>query len=167
MRVTYCPGLCHRSDPSSAPCVLAGFPTINWYGKREFSIGKGESYSGSRSVAGLLDFVNSKTGWGIAPGGGLDQKAGLVKKLDLLVKEWVTHAKLPEHLIEPARETVLVRARVTADGLMQEGEKRDAKTYISIFEKVLWKDENHVQVLRRSHTLPSTKSARVLTLPRA
>ena len=41
-------------------------------------------------MAGLLDFVNSKTGWGIAPGGGLDQKAGLVKKLDLLVKEWVT-----------------------------------------------------------------------------
>ena len=115
----------------------AGFPSIQWYGKREFSVGAGESYSGSRSVEAMLDFVNSKTGWGVAPGGGLNAKAGLVKPMDALVKEWVTHSRLPEHLIEPARESLLVTARATSDSLTQEGEKTDAKVYIAIFEKAL------------------------------
>ena len=123
----------------------AGFPTISWYGKREFSVPTGEAYSGGRSAAAMLDFVNSKTGWGVAPGGGLNPKAGLVKTMDALVKEWVTHSLLPEHLIERARETVLVTARATSDSLTQEGEKIDAKTYITIFEKAL-KDTGYIKV---------------------
>lgn len=124
---------------------LAGFPTINWYGKREFSVPTGETYSGSRSGQGMLDFVNSKTGWGVAPGGGLNERAGLVKTMDALVKEWVTHSRLPEHLIEPARESLLVTARATSDSLMQDGDKIDAKTYITIFEKAL-KDKGYIKV---------------------
>jgi protein disulfide-isomerase A6 len=123
---------------------VTGFPTINWYGKREFSVPTGEAYSGGRSAAAMLDFVNSKTGWGVAPGGGLNPKAGLVKTMDALVKEWVTHSLLPEHLIERARETVLVTARATSDSLTQEGEKIDAKTYITIFEKAL-KDTGYIK----------------------
>ena len=123
----------------------AGFPSIQWYGKREFSVGAGESYSGSRSVEAMLDFVNSKTGWGVAPGGGLNAKAGLVKPMDALVKEWVTHSRLPEHLIEPARESLLVTARATSDSLTQEGEKIDAKVYIAIFGKAL-KDSGFIKV---------------------
>lgn len=78
-------------------------------------------------------------------GCGLNPKAGLVKTMDALVKEWVTHSRLPEHLIERARETVLVTARATSDSLTQEGEKIDAKTYIAIFEKAL-KDTGYIKV---------------------
>ena len=93
----------------------------------------------------MLDFVNSKTGWGVALGGELDAKAGLVKPMDALVKEWVTHSRLPEHLIAPARESVLVMARATSDSLTQEGEKLHAATYITIFEKAL-KDPGYIKV---------------------
>lgn len=148
---------------------VTGFPTINWYGRREFSIGAGEAFSGSRTVAGMLDFVNSKTGWGVAPGGGLNAKAGLVKGMDALVKEWVTHSLLPEHLVVPARETVLLRARATFDGLIQEGEKTDAKTYLTIFEKSL-KDAGYIKaeqarlrrLLHEGQTLMSKAKARAL-----
>jgi len=135
----------------------AGFPTITWFGKREFSVPNGEVYTGARSAAAMLDFVNSKTGWGVALGGELDAKAGLVKPMDALVKEWVTHSRLPEHLIAPARESVLVTARATSESLTQEGEKLHAATYITIFEKAL-KDPGYIKV-------PKPRTQRALASP--
>ena len=106
----------------------------------------------------MLDFVNSKTGWGVALGGELDAKAGLVKPMDALVKEWVTHSRLPEHLIAPARESVLVTARATSESLTQEGEKLHAATYITIFEKAL-KDPGYIKV-------PTPRTQRALSRAR-
>ena len=79
--------------------------------------------------------------------------------MDALVKEWVTHSRLPEHLIAPARESVLVTARATSDSLKQEGEKLHAATYITIFEKAL-KDPGYIEV-------PTPRTQRELASPPA
>jgi len=146
-----------------------GFPTILWFDKREFSIGKGEDYDGTRSEAALLEFINKKTGWGVAPGGGLSSKAGRVRTMDNLVKEWVAHSRLPEHMIAEARKAVLTRSRAEAANIPGEGEKNDAKTYVTVFEKAQ-KDADYVKVeqarlrrlLHQGQAQMSKSKARVL-----
>ena len=143
---------------------VTGFPTINWYPKREFSVGQPESFEGSRSQAALLDFVNKKTGWGVAPGGGLSSKAGRVKKMDQFVKEWVAHGRLPENLIDEAREAVSIRAHAAVEANWVEGERNDGKTYVTIFEK-LKKNPDYLIVRAPAHTTaaPLSLTAAVLT----
>lgn len=69
---------------------IKSFPTIKFYPKGST---EAVDYSGGRSEADFISFLNEQTGTHRAPGGGLDSFAGTIPSLDTLIDSLKTGGK--------------------------------------------------------------------------
>jgi len=72
------------SAKTAAAFEIKGYPTIKWFPAHAT---EPEAYSGGRSEADLVAFVNEKAGTFRSPGGRLSEKAGLIAALDALLEK--------------------------------------------------------------------------------
>jgi len=105
---------------------VSSYPTIKFFprGSKE-----PEPYSGGRTEADLLSFINSKAGTHRVAGGGLDATAGTIEALDSLV------AKLTSGSSSSISELAAEATKAAAD-LKTGAQFRYAEYYVKVFEKL-------------------------------
>ena len=100
---------------------IEGFPTIKFFPRGKST---GETYSGARSEAALVEYLNEKAGTQRVAGGGLNVKAGTVAALDGIVGLF-TQGK--RSLVETAEEV-----GKAAKGVKEQG----AEYYVRVLGKM-------------------------------
>lgn len=103
---------------------VTGYPTIKFFPKGST---EGEAYSGARSEAAFIEFVNSKAGTHRAVGGGLDDDAGTIPTLDSLVAKYTSSESFNDLVKE---------VKKVAKGLQD----KYAQYYVKVAEKL---SQNH------------------------
>ncbi|RXW25545.1 hypothetical protein EST38_g314 [Candolleomyces aberdarensis] len=118
-----------KNKPLAKQEGVSSYPTIKFYGHDN----KAEEYSGGRSEADLVKFLNKKCGTFRAVGGGLNSKAGLVPELDAIATQFVAASK-------DARQKLLDEASALASKAGAAG-----KHYIRAMEKVVTGTEGYIE----------------------
>ncbi|KAL7266548.1 hypothetical protein RUND412_010903 [Rhizina undulata] len=109
---------------------IAGFPTLKWFPK-----GSTEPipYDTGRTEAALVEFINTHAGTNRAVGGGLNDKAGRIEKLDEIVKKLVKG------------DTTALEAAITeAKEVVADLSSKYAPYYVKVLEKIA-KTQGHVE----------------------
>ncbi|KAI9759229.1 MAG: hypothetical protein M4579_002517 [Chaenotheca gracillima] len=107
---------------------VSSYPTIKYFPKGSTTA---VPYSGGRTEASLIEFLNENAGTHRAVGGGLDAKAGTIEALDAVVAQYVQGGSLA---------SLAGDAQKAAKGLKQ----KTAEYYVKTIEK-LQKNEGYVQ----------------------
>ncbi|CAK7267030.1 Protein disulfide-isomerase erp38 [Sporothrix epigloea] len=104
---------------------VTSYPTIKFFPRGSKTP---EIYTGGRSEAELVLFINSKAGTHRTPGGGLDITAGTVKALDVLVAKFAAgRASLEEAAKEVKKAANVLQGQVGA---------KFAEYYVRVFDKL-------------------------------
>ncbi|KAK5993316.1 Protein disulfide-isomerase erp38 [Cladobotryum mycophilum] len=103
---------------------VKSYPTIKFFpaGSKE-----GIAYDDGRSEQDLLTYINEKAGTHRVPGGDLDDTAGTVAPLDVIVAQFVAGTSLPE---------AAAQAMTIAVAVKEAAEKKYAEYYLRVFEKL-------------------------------
>ena len=116
---------------------VSSYPTIKFFPKGSK---EGEPYSGGRSEADLIAFLNSKAGTHRAPGGGLDAIAGTIEALDALVEKFTGGSSIAE---------VAAEATKAAESLKEGAQYKYAEYYMKVFSKLTQSDGYAAKELKR------------------
>ncbi|KAG5983203.1 Protein disulfide-isomerase erp38 [Claviceps digitariae] len=116
---------------------VSSYPTIKWFPAASKN---GEEYSGGRSEADFLVFINEKVGTHRVVGGGLDFVAGTIDALDSLVTRFTGGAKL---------EDIAAEVKKTAGEYNDEAKYQYAKYYVRVFDKLSSSDNYAAKELAR------------------
>ncbi|KAJ3547460.1 hypothetical protein NMY22_g1645 [Coprinellus aureogranulatus] len=120
-----------KNKPLASKYDVNSYPTIKFFPKGNDKTA--EDYSGGRTDAALVEFLNKKCGTHRAVGGGLNAEAGRVADLDAIAKQFIAAAK-------DTRETLL------KDAVALAGQAGDAaKHYIRAMEKVAGGAEAYIE----------------------
>ncbi|TVY21806.1 Protein disulfide-isomerase erp38 [Lachnellula arida] len=116
---------------------VSSYPTIKFFpkGKKE-----AEDYSGGRSEADLVSFINEKAGTHRAIGGGLDATAGTIEALDTLVAKLTGGSSISE---------VAAEATKAAADLKAGAQYKYAEYYVKVFTKLAKSDGYAAKELAR------------------
>ncbi|KAH7419275.1 thioredoxin-like protein [Cadophora sp. MPI-SDFR-AT-0126] len=109
---------------------VSSYPTIKFFPKGSTTP---EAYTGGRTEADLVEFMNSKAGTHRAPGGGLDAVAGTIEALDTLVAKFTSGSSIAE---------VASEATKAAADLKSQAQYKYAEYYVKVFDK-LSKNDNY------------------------
>ncbi|CAD6506076.1 BgTH12-07007 [Blumeria graminis f. sp. triticale] len=110
---------------------VSSYPTIKFFQK---GTTEPELYSGARTEAEILTFLNKKAGTHRLPGGGLDSTAGIIKSLDSFVSEFIDGSDISE---------IADKVSKAAQDIETNSENRFAEYYVKVFQK-LEKDGEYV-----------------------
>ncbi|KAH8663916.1 thioredoxin-like protein [Xylariales sp. PMI_506] len=111
---------------------VSSYPTIKFFPAGSTT---GELYSGGRSEADLVSFINQKTGTHRVAGGGLDLTAGTIDVLNHIALKFAEGGAALSDLAAEAKKAV--------EGLGKEAQYKYAEYYVRVFEK-LSKSDNYV-----------------------
>lgn len=119
---------------------VSSYPTIKF-----FAAGSKTAidYDGGRSEESLVAYINEKAGTHRLPGGGLDNLAGTVAALDVLVKKLTGGASIADVAAEVKKE---------AGKLKEAAELKYAEYYVRVFDKL---SQNEGWVKKESARLDS------------
>ena len=109
---------------------VSSYPTIKFFPKGST---EPEAYSGGRTEADLVSFINSKAGTHRKPGGGLDATAGTIEALDSLVEKFTGGSSIAE---------IAAEATKAAADLKSNAQYKYAEYYVKVFDK-LSKSDNY------------------------
>ncbi|KAL5329017.1 hypothetical protein ACEPPN_002526 [Leptodophora sp. 'Broadleaf-Isolate-01'] len=109
---------------------VSSYPTIKFFPKGSTTP---EAYSGGRTEADLVAFMNSKAGTHRAPGGGLDAVAGTIEALDTLVAKFTSGSSIAEVASEATKAAADLKSQV---------QYKYAEYYVKVFDK-LSKNDNY------------------------
>ncbi|KAH9216900.1 thioredoxin-like protein [Leptodontidium sp. 2 PMI_412] len=109
---------------------VSSYPTIKFFPKGSTTP---EAYSGGRTEADLVAFMNSKAGTHRAPGGGLDAVAGTIEALDTLVAKFIGGSSIAEVASEATKAAADLKSQV---------QYKYAEYYVKVFDK-LSKNDNY------------------------
>ena len=116
---------------------VSSYPTIKFFPKGST---EPEAYSGGRTEADLVSFINSKAGTHRTPGGGLDATAGTIETLDSLVEKFTGGSSIAEIAAEATK--------VAAD-LKSNLQNKYAEYYVKVFDKLSKSDNYAAKELAR------------------
>ena len=103
---------------------VSSYPTIKYFPKGST---EPEPYSGGRTEADLVKFLNEKAGTHRAPGGGLDATAGTIEVLDSFVAKLTGGSSIAE---------VAGEATKAAQELKEGAQYKYAEYYVKVFDKL-------------------------------
>lgn len=109
---------------------VSSYPTIKFFPKGSK---EPEAYSGGRTEADLVAFLNGKAGTHRAPGGGLDATAGTIEALDTLVAKLSGGSGISE---------IAAEATKAAADFKSGAQYKYAEYYVKVFDK-LSKSDNY------------------------
>ncbi|KAH6648955.1 protein disulfide-isomerase tigA precursor [Truncatella angustata] len=117
---------------------VSSYPTIKFFpaGSTE-----GELYSGGRTEADLIAFINEKVGTQRTPGGGLTAKAGTIDILSHIALKFAAGGETLSALAAEAKKAV--------EGLGQDAQYKYAEYYIRVFDKLSKSDTYVAKELAR------------------
>ncbi|KAI2643691.1 thioredoxin-like protein [Xylaria nigripes] len=118
---------------------VTSYPTLKFFPKGST---EPEDYSGGRSEAELIQFINSKAGTHRVSGGGLDTMAGTIDVLDSIVLKYSAGSDKLAELTEEAKEIV--------KSLTKKVQHKYAEYYVKVFNKLA---ENEGWVAKESARL--------------
>jgi len=116
---------------------VSSYPTIKFFPKGST---EAEAYSGGRSEADIVSFMNEKAGTHRAPGGGLDATAGTIEALDALVAKLTGGSSIAE---------VSAEATKAAESLKENAQYKYADYYVKVFDKLAKSDTYAAKELAR------------------
>jgi protein disulfide-isomerase A6 len=116
---------------------VTSYPTIKFFPKGSK---EPEAYSGGRTEADLVSFMNGKAGTHRAPGGGLDATAGTIEALDTLVTKLTGGASIAD---------VAAEATKAAKDLKEGAQYKYAEYYVKVFAKLAQNDNYASKELAR------------------
>ncbi|KAK6581480.1 hypothetical protein PZA11_006171 [Diplocarpon coronariae] len=116
---------------------VSSYPTIKFFPKGSTTA---EAYSGGRTEADLVTFVNSKAGTHRVPGGGLDATAGTIEAMDTLVAKFTGGSSIAE---------VASEAIKAAADLKSQAQYMYAEYYVKVFDKLAKSDTYAAKELAR------------------
>ena len=116
---------------------VSGYPTIKFFPK---GTTEPEAYSGGRTEADLVSFMNSKAGTHRAPGGGLDATAGTIEALDAIVEKLTGGSSISE---------IAAEATKAAADLKSNTQYKYAEYYVKVFDKLSKSDNYAAKELAR------------------
>jgi len=116
---------------------VASYPTIKFFPRGSKTP---EDYSGGRSEADLVTFLNEKAGTHRKVGGGLDDTAGTIETLDKLVGKFTGGASLSDVVKDVAKE---------AASLKKQAQHKYAEYYVRVFDKLAKNEEYASKELKR------------------
>ena len=100
---------------------VGSYPTLKFFAK---GASEPEPYEGGRTEAALVEFLNTKTGTQRAVGGGLNERAGRVPALDILLHKLVRgDAGSVQNVLQEVEKAVV-------------GESADAAYYVRALKKL-------------------------------
>lgn len=111
---------------------VTSYPTIKYFpaGSKE-----AEPYSGGRSEADFVSFLNDKAGTHRSVGGGLDRYAGTIEAMNSIVDKFTSAGT---SLTDAFKE-----AQKQAEGLKEQAQYKYAEYYVRVFDR-LSKNDNYV-----------------------
>ncbi|KAK1972904.1 disulfide isomerase [Colletotrichum sublineola] len=113
-----------NSKSTAAAEGVTSYPTIKFFAKGSK---EGELYTGGRSEADFINFVNEKAGTNRTPGGGLNAVAGTIAALDKIVDKYIGGTSLSEAAAEAKKE---------AETLKEQAQYKYAEYYVRVFDKL-------------------------------
>ncbi|KAG0648872.1 disulfide-isomerase tigA [Hyphodiscus hymeniophilus] len=116
---------------------VSSYPTIKFFPKGST---EPEAYSGGRTEADLVSFLNGKAGTHRVPGGGLDATAGTIAALDSLVEKFTGGSSIAELVAEATK---------AASDLKSETQYKYADYYVKVFGKLSKSDNYAAKELAR------------------
>jgi len=116
---------------------VSSYPTIKFFPKGST---EPEAYSGGRTEADLVAFLNKKAGTHRAPGGGLDATAGTIEALDTLVAKLTGGSSISE---------VAAEATKAAADFKSGAQYKYAEYYVKVFDKLSKSDTYAAKELAR------------------
>jgi len=116
---------------------VSSYPTIKFFPK---GTTEPEAYSGGRTEADLVTFLNGKTGTHRTPGGGLDATAGTIEVLDSLVEKYTGGSSIAE---------IAAEATKAAADLKPNAQYKYAEYYVKVFGKLSKSDKYAAKELAR------------------
>ncbi|KAK6072967.1 Protein disulfide-isomerase erp38 [Seiridium cupressi] len=111
---------------------VTSYPTIKFFPAGSTD---GELYSGGRTEADLVAFINEKVGTHRVVGGGLDAKAGTIDILNHIALKFAAGGETLSALAAEAKKS--------AEGLGKDAQYKYAEYYLRVFDK-LSKSDNYV-----------------------
>lgn len=116
---------------------VSSYPTIKFFPKGST---EAEAYSGGRTEADIVSFMNEKAGTHRAPGGGLDATAGTIEALDTIVAKLTGGSSIAE---------VSAEATKAAESLKENAQYKYAEYYVKVFNKLAKSDGYAAKELAR------------------
>lgn len=116
---------------------VSSYPTIKFFPKGSK---EPEPYTGGRTEAALVSFLNEKAGTHRAPGGGLDATAGTIEALDTLVAKLTGGSSISE---------VAAEATKAVADLKSGAQYKYAEYYVKVFDKLSKSDSYAANELAR------------------
>ncbi|KAF4637980.1 hypothetical protein G7Y89_g114 [Cudoniella acicularis] len=116
---------------------VSSYPTIKFFPKGST---KPEEYSGGRTEADLVSFMNEMAGTHRTPGGGLDDTAGTIETLDALVTKFIDGSKIADVAAEATKAT---------KELKEGAQYKYAEYYVRVFDKLAKNDGYATKELAR------------------
>lgn len=116
---------------------VSSYPTIKFFPKGTKTA---EDYSGGRTEADLVSFINGKAGTHRAPGGGLDAMAGTIEALDTLVAKFTGGSSIAEVASEATKAAADLKSQV---------QYKYAEYYVKVFDKIAKNDGYAAKELAR------------------
>ncbi len=104
---------------------VSSYPTIKFFPRGST---EGIAYSGGRTEAALIAYINSKTGTHRTVGGGLDANAGVLEAFDAVIAKYRKGASVTELAVEAGN---------VAQAIKDEAQKKYAEYYVKVFTKLI------------------------------
>lgn len=113
-----------NSKATSKAQAVASYPTIKFFPRGST---EGVAYSGGRTEAAILAYINKAAGTHRVAGGGLDANAGVLEAFDELIAKYQSGSSIVEIAAEAGKVALAIK---------DEAQRKYAEYYVKVFSKL-------------------------------